>query len=208
MNHPHPSTGGGQRRIAAAPPRLREIEVLIISAQGLKNVKHVTKMRPYGEVYVEKDVHVARTHVDEKGGTNPTWNDTVKVKFREGLPESDVLAALNVDIYAHGHVREKPVGSARVLLNDVLKGGDAAEPADNPVQLMTVQVWRPSGRPHGLLNLWVPPTGRFLLRRESLSFSLKELAEEEEVAAAAVAGWRKGGVESEEEMSLESVRAC
>ncbi|PON50784.1 C2 domain containing protein [Trema orientale] len=188
MNHPHPSTGGGQRRIAAAPPRLREVEVLIISAQGLKNVKHVTKMRPYAEVYVEKDVHVARTHVDEKGGTNPAWNDTVKVKFREGLPESEVLAALNVDIYAHGHVREKPVGSARVLLNDVLKGGDAAEPADNPVQLMTVQVWRPSGRPHGLLNLWVPPTGRFLLRRESLSFSLKELAEEEEVAGGSGGG--------------------
>ena len=78
-------------------------------------------------------------------------------------------------------MREKPVGSARVLLCDVLKGGDAAEPADNPVQVMTVQVWRPSGRPHGLLNLWVPPTGRFLIMKESLSFSVKE---EEEVAEA------------------------
>ena len=117
-SHPHTSSGGSRRRITAEPtkPQLREIEVLIISAQGLKKVKHVTKMKPYAEVYVEKDRHVARTHVDEKGGTDPTWNDIVKMKFREDLPESDVLAALNVDIYAHGHLREKPVGSARVLL--------------------------------------------------------------------------------------------
>ncbi|KAK9267444.1 hypothetical protein L1049_009870 [Liquidambar formosana] len=169
-----------QRRKPQAD-RLREIEVLIISAQNLKNVKHLTKMRTYAVVYVEKD-HVAETHVDEHGGVNPTWNETVKVSFPEKLPETDVMAALNVDIYAHGHVREKPVGSARVLLCDVLKGGDASEPSDNPIQCMTVQVWRESGRPQGLLNLWVPPTGKFLIRRESLSFSVKETppAEEDE----------------------------
>ncbi|GMI91646.1 hypothetical protein like AT1G04540 [Hibiscus trionum] len=127
--------------------QLREIEVLIISAQDLKNVKHLTKMKAYAEVYVEKNVHVAKTHVDEHGGTNPTWNEVVKVKFHAKLAENDVLAALNVDIYAHGHVREKPVGSARVLLCDVLKGGDASEPADNPIQCLTVQVWRSWGRP-------------------------------------------------------------
>ncbi|KAL0011619.1 hypothetical protein SO802_006727 [Lithocarpus litseifolius] len=89
--------------------RLREIEVLIISAQDLK-------MRAYAVVYVQKGVHVAKTHVDEHGGTNPAWNEVVKVRFKEDSPESDVMAALNVDIYAHRHVREKPVGSARVLL--------------------------------------------------------------------------------------------
>lgn len=161
------------------PLRLREIEVMIISAQDLKNVKHVTKMRTYAVVYVQKD-HVTKTQVDEHGGTNPTWNEVVTVRFKEGLPESDVMAALNVDIYSHGHVREKPVGSARVLLCDVLKGGDASEALDNPIQCITVQVWRPSGRPQGLLNLWVPPTGRFLMRRESLSFSIKEASRDEE----------------------------
>ncbi|XP_058103633.1 BON1-associated protein 2-like [Magnolia sinica] len=158
--------------------RLREIEVLIISAQDLKNVKHVTKMRAYAVVYVEHE-HVAKTHVDEDGGVNPTWNEKLTVKFREGLPETDVMAALNVDIYAHGHVREKPVGSARVLLCDVLKEGDASEPVDNPIQCLTLQVRRASGRPQGLLNLWVPPTGRFMQRRESLSFNVKDEVEVE-----------------------------
>ncbi|KAL2494536.1 uncharacterized protein Fot_38293 [Forsythia ovata] len=138
-------------------------------------------MKTYAEVYVERDVHVARTRIDEHGGTNPTWNEVVKVKFHEGLPENDVMAALNVDVYAHSHVKwEKPVGRARVLLCDVLKGGDEADPLDNPIQCLTVQVWRDSGRPQGWLNLWVPPTGRFLIRRESLSFSVKERRELEE----------------------------
>ncbi|KAG6419317.1 hypothetical protein SASPL_121534 [Salvia splendens] len=93
-------------RAAAQEEELREIEVLIYSAEDLKNVKHIRKMRAFAEVYVERGVHVARTRVDEQGG-------------------------------------------GRVLLCDALKGGDAAEPVDNPIQCLTVQVWRP----HGWLNL-------------------------------------------------------
>lgn len=179
MSHPT-----GFRQKSPAKQRLREIEVLIISAEGLKNVKHVTKMRTYAVVYVDRNVHVAKTDVDDRGGVDPVWNQVVKVKFPQGLPENDVMAALNVDIYAHGHVREKPVGSARVLLCDVLKGGDAAEPVDNPVQCIALQVWRPSGKPHGVMNLWVPPTGKFLIRRESLSFRVEEEEEGGEETAA------------------------
>lgn len=187
----HPITF--RHKIPATQP-LREIEVLIISAEGLKNVKHVTKMRPYAVVYVDQNVHVARTNVENHGGVSPTWNQVVKVKFHGGLPENDVMSALNVDIYAHGHVREKPVGSARVLLCDVLKGGDAAEPVDNPIQCIALQVWRPSGRPHGMVNLWVPPTGRFLIRRESLSFSVSEEEGEAGVETAACDGEDRSGV--------------
>ncbi|PIN23452.1 hypothetical protein CDL12_03828 [Handroanthus impetiginosus] len=183
-----------------APPQegLREIEVLIYSAQDLKNVKHITKMRIFAEIYVERDVHVARTRVDEHGGANPTWNEVVKVKFHKWLPEKDIMAALNVDIYADSHVGlDKHVGSARVLLCDVLKGGDAEKPLDNPIQCLTVQVWRNSGRPQGWLYLWVPPTGRFLVRRESLSFSVREREKLEEDAVAA-AKEEEGGGKAEE----------
>ncbi|KAK4710835.1 hypothetical protein R3W88_005348 [Solanum pinnatisectum] len=170
-----------RRRRSPPEEPLREIEVLIYSAEGLKNVKHLTRMRTYADVYVEKDVHVAKTKVAEHtghgdDGTNPIWNQVVKVKFHEKLPENDIMAALNVDIYAHGHIREKPVGSARVLLSDVLKDTKSPESEmleNNPIQFMTVLVWRPSGRPQGVLNLWVPPTGRFLVPLNSLSFSLR-----------------------------------
>ncbi|KAG9447988.1 hypothetical protein H6P81_014116 [Aristolochia fimbriata] len=158
-----------------AETRMREIEVLLISAQDLKNVKHLTRVRAYAVVYVDPDL-VSKTRVDEEGGVNPVWNERLSVRFRERppSPEGDALTALNVDIYAHGHLREKPIGSARVLLCDVLKEGSAAEPADNPIQCLTLQVRRPSGRPQGFLNLWVPPTGKFLIRRDSLSFGVRD----------------------------------
>ncbi|XP_068666663.1 protein SRC2-like [Aristolochia californica] len=159
--------------------RLREIEVLIISAQDLKNVKHLTRVRAYAVVYVDHDM-VSKTSVDREGGVNPVWNERLTVRFRERpSPEEDVLTALNVDIYAHGHLREKPIGSARVLLCDVLGEGSVEEPADNPIQCLTLQVWRPSGRPQGFLNLWVPPTGKFLRRRDSLSFGVRDEVMEE-----------------------------
>ncbi|KAK9088180.1 hypothetical protein Scep_027262 [Stephania cephalantha] len=34
------------------------------------------------------------------------------------------------------------MGSAGVMLCEVLKGGGAAEPVDNPIQCMAVNVWR------------------------------------------------------------------
>lgn len=157
-------------------------------------------MRTYAEVYVERDVHVAKTKVAELGGedgTSPIWNHVVKVKFHEMLPENDIMAALNVHIYAHGHLGEKPVESARVLLSDLLKGGgDMTELLENnPIQFLTVQVWRPSGRPQMLIHLLVPPTGRFLVPLKSLSFSLRGRDGEEEVVMGETAAenGEKGG---------------
>ncbi|CAN6453027.1 unnamed protein product [Victoria cruziana] len=155
------------------PVRDRTIEVRVLSAQDLEDVKHLSRMRTYAVVYVEAG-RTARTRVDEAGGTNPVWNETVSVTFDARLPETNVLAALNVDVYAHGHLHEKIVGSARVLLCDVLKGEEGGEKGKletDPIQCVTLQLRRPSGRPQGLINLWVPPTGRFFIPRDSFSFS-------------------------------------
>ncbi|CAK7350237.1 unnamed protein product [Dovyalis caffra] len=126
------------------PPEnpFREIEALIISAENLKNVKHVTRMKLYAVVYVEKE-HVAKTHVDHHGATKPSWNETVVVKFRNHQ------AALNVDIYARGHAREKSVGSARVFEGLL----------ESPMDCSTCGC---------LLR------GRFLIRRKSLTFNVKD----------------------------------
>ncbi|PIA31233.1 hypothetical protein AQUCO_05100030v1 [Aquilegia coerulea] len=153
-----------------------EIEVLIKSAQDLKNVKHLSKMKAYAVVYVDKEVDMAKTHVDEEGETNPTWNEVVKVRFHKELLNNVNIATLKVDIYAHGHVREKLVGSSSVLLCDVLKGGHESESLDNhnPIPCMTIHVWS-SGRSCGFLNLQVPPIGKIL--RESLSVVDEKLGE-------------------------------
>ncbi|KAK4347352.1 hypothetical protein RND71_033691 [Anisodus tanguticus] len=136
-------------------------------------------MRTYAEVYVERDVHVVKTKVAEHrgddDGTSPIRNQVVKVNFHEKLPENDIMG---------------------VLLSDLLKGGgDTSELLENnPIQFLAVQVWRPSGRPQGLIHLYVPPTGRFLVPLKSLWFNLRGRDGEEEVVMVETAAEsREGG---------------
>eukprot|EP01018_Ginkgo_biloba_P026087 Gb_09311 [translate_table: standard] len=175
-------------RKVESEPKTRHIEVRIISAEDLEDVKRFGKMRTYAVAFIDPD-HKATTNIDEEGGINPTWNQKLVLQADDELL-SQTLAAINVDIYAHGHIREKLVGTARILISEVLKGGNPADPSDNPIQCIAVQVRRPSGRPQGILNLWVPPTGRFLLHRASLSMNRTDsvkILEDDDVAEESVA---------------------
>lgn len=153
-------------------PKKREIEVMIISAQDLQDVKRIGKMRCYAVAHIDPE-HKVSTRIDQDGGINPTWNEKLVLAADDELL-SNVWAAITVEIYSYSHIRDKLVGTARILIPDLLKGGDPANPSDNPIQCIAVQVRRPSSRPQGILNIWVPPTGRFLLHRNSLSFSRKD----------------------------------
>ncbi|KAH9316304.1 hypothetical protein KI387_024931, partial [Taxus chinensis] len=79
-----------------------------------------------------------------------------------------VLVAIKVDIYARGHLPDKLVGNARILISQILKGGDT-NPNPNPINYIVVQAWRPAGHPQGILKVWIPPVGKFLLLRLSMS---------------------------------------
>eukprot|EP01018_Ginkgo_biloba_P026089 Gb_09308 [translate_table: standard] len=89
-----------------------EREVRIISAQDLEDMKRFGKMRTYAVAYIESD-HKAPTNIDEEGGINPSWNQKLVLQA-DGELLSQTLAAINVDTYAHGHMRDKLVGTARI----------------------------------------------------------------------------------------------
>ncbi|KAH9326701.1 hypothetical protein KI387_006879 [Taxus chinensis] len=161
MNHRRKEDSKGAQK--------REIELRIISADDLEDVKRFSKMKCYAEAYIDPN-HKATTPVDEDGGTNPVWNHKMLLQADDSLL-SDVLAAIKVDIYARGHLRDKLVGNSRILISQILKGDDS-NPNPNPINCVAVQVWRPAGHPQGILNVWIPPAGKFLLRR--LSMSMKE----------------------------------
>ncbi|GLJ05691.1 hypothetical protein SUGI_0023100 [Cryptomeria japonica] len=160
------------RRAQPKAVEKREIELRLISAQDLEDVKRIGKMRCYAVAYIDPK-HKVTTPVDENGGINPSWNQKLLLQADDELL-SNPLAAITVDIYASGHLRDKLAGTARVLIPDILKNPDNPNPNPNPINCMAVQVWKPSGEPQGILNIWIPPTGKFLLRRLSLTMSKKE----------------------------------
>lgn len=121
-----------------------EVEVTIVSAKDLKNVnwRH-GRLKPYAVVWVVPRSKVT-TRVDEEGDTCPYWDQKLVIPFNTSVDDS----YLYIDV-VHAKAAEgtKPlVGSARLPLRDVALGERTVR---------KLELTRPSGRPHGKLDVKV-----------------------------------------------------
>lgn len=130
------------------------LEIILISAQGLKPPSgNLRRMQTYAIAWVDS-ANKLRTQVDRVGAENPTWND--KFIFRVS---SDFLAcdtsAVAVEIYAVGVIRDHLIGTVRILISNCLPAADLQSRnfAARSPSLTAVQIRRPSGRFHGVLNV-------------------------------------------------------
>lgn len=97
---------------------LRELEVTVLSAQDLKNVKLTGgSMNPYCVAWVYPHMKVAGA-VNNGGGVNPTWNSTIKLQVEESLIEQG-NANVTVEIYNHGKFSNKFIGSTVIPFSDL-----------------------------------------------------------------------------------------
>lgn len=97
---------------------MRELEVTVLSAQGLKNVKLTGgTMNPYCVAWISPHMKVAGA-VNNGGGVNPTWNSVIKVPVDESLIEQG-NANVTIEIYNHGKFSNKFIGSALIPLSDL-----------------------------------------------------------------------------------------
>ncbi|XP_019178051.1 PREDICTED: protein SRC2 [Ipomoea nil] len=125
-----------------------EVEVKIISAKDLKNVnwRH-GPVKPYAVVWVDPKAKCS-TRVDEEGDANPYWDETLAIPLDSSIEDS----TLYIDV-VHAHAAEdvKPlIGSAKIRLRDVVDDAGIGGQVDRKLELK-----RPSGRPHGKLEVKV-----------------------------------------------------
>ncbi|KAK2995812.1 hypothetical protein RJ640_006151 [Escallonia rubra] len=126
------------------------LEINLISAQGLKTPSsNLRRFQTYALAWVDPSAKL-RSRVDRVGGENPTWNE--KFMFRV-LPEfvSGETSAVSIEIYAAGYIKDFLVGTVRFLLSSCLVPGSRA--AVGTPAFTAVQIRRPSGRFHGVLNI-------------------------------------------------------
>ena len=91
----------------------RELEVMVFSANDLKNVKTFGgKMSPYCVVWIYPNMKVA-TPMDTNGGENPTWNSKLRLVCEESLIEAG-NAVVTIDIYNHGSFSNKLIGTSQL----------------------------------------------------------------------------------------------
>lgn len=104
----------------------RELEVMVFSANDLKNVKTFGgKMSPYCVAWIYPNMKVA-TPMDTNGGENPTWNSRLRLVCEESLIESG-NAVVTIDIYNHGSFSNKLIGTVTIPLSDLRVGIKATD---------------------------------------------------------------------------------
>uniref|UniRef100_A0A2N9J6J4 C2 domain-containing protein n=1 Tax=Fagus sylvatica TaxID=28930 RepID=A0A2N9J6J4_FAGSY len=126
----------------------RSLEIVIQSAQELKYVNHVKKMKPYAVVFICDDSNnpissLENTAVDSDGDSNPKWNFPVKfnINIAEAQKNSHVLV---VKLKSHHKTHsDKDIGEVRVPIAELLEGfgdADAEEEDDDEKQVMSKNV--------------------------------------------------------------------
>ncbi|XP_056159048.1 protein SRC2 isoform X2 [Syzygium oleosum] len=126
-----------------------ELEVTVSSARDLKNVNwRRGQTRAYAVLWVDPS-NKCSTRVDEEGDTCPVWDQTLAIPLPPG-PIEDQTLYIDV-VHAGSEEDTKPlIGSARIKLRDVLDEAGFGEPLKR-----TPQLKRPSGRPHGKVDVKV-----------------------------------------------------
>ncbi|CAI9763831.1 unnamed protein product [Fraxinus pennsylvanica] len=125
------------------------LEINLISAQGLKTVStNLRRMQAYAIAWVDPSAKL-RTRVDRLGGENPTWNDKFLFRVSEGFISGET-SAVSVEIFAVGYLRDFLIGTVRFLLSTCVC---AAETLTGTPAFTAVQIRRPSGSFHGVLNI-------------------------------------------------------
>ncbi|KAK8308457.1 hypothetical protein V6Z12_D02G059800 [Gossypium hirsutum] len=134
-----------------APFQLLELNV--ISAQDLKPVCR-RKMRTYAVAWVHSERKLS-TRIDTQGHTNPTWNDKFVFRVDDEFLYSDT-STLMIEIYAVHWFRDIHVGTVRVLVQNLIPPVSQTRNRQElqlGMRFVAFQVWRPSGRPQGILNI-------------------------------------------------------
>ena len=104
----------------------REIEVTVLSAQDLKNVKlSGGTMSPYVVAWIYPNMKVPSA-VASRGGANPSWNSVVRLVCEEGLLAQGG-AKMTVEIYHHGSFSNKLIGTVTIPLSDLRAGIKATD---------------------------------------------------------------------------------
>lgn len=130
----------------------RFMEITIVSARGLKKVKHLSKMDVYVVVSISNSFHTEQqTPVDKDGGRTPNWNFPMNFTINEAEAQKDhsILLILKVKCKRRLHT-DKDIGEVQVPIKELYdNGGDCKF-----VKYVTYQMKKPSSNKlRGEINL-------------------------------------------------------
>lgn len=130
----------------SSSPYPRLLEIILISAQDLPQISK--SMRTYAVAWIQPKRKLTST-VDQKGHTNPTWNERFAFFVTDELIASED-AALSIEIYNLSWFKDALIGTVQVLMSDLMITTD-----NNTPRFVALQIRHPSGKFQGKLNMGV-----------------------------------------------------
>lgn len=128
----------------------RVLNVSILSAEDLKDVKHVGRMHTFAVVSMPPNVEFT-TQVDKEGGVDPSWNET----FTVAVPESHLQkkdAKMRVEIYTLTSTRgQRFVGEASIPLSDIIRAEEKGSKMEKQYRSYAVKTL--DGSPQGEVHV-------------------------------------------------------
>ncbi|KAI8006248.1 hypothetical protein LOK49_LG07G01733 [Camellia lanceoleosa] len=129
---------------------LKLLEISVLSAQHLAPVSKL--LRTYAVAWFDPDQKLT-TKVDHHGHTNPTWNYRFVFRVNDDFLNS-AASAITIEIYNVSWLRDIPIGTVTALITDILPPSLRSQ-KNSTIRLVPLQIRRPSGSFHGVLNLGV-----------------------------------------------------
>lgn len=126
----------------------RRLNITLLSAQGLKDVNHFSKMDVYADVSIAGYPQSRqRTPIDKNSGTNPKWNHRMEFVVDEPYLTKPGLSLLFSLKTQSTFGPDKEIGTATVPIHDLFRpSSPSAE------QTVDYQVITTSGKPKGTLK--------------------------------------------------------
>ncbi|XVF28518.1 hypothetical protein REPUB_Repub15cG0036500 [Reevesia pubescens] len=131
------------------------LELNLISAQDLEPINR-RRMRTYAVAWVHRERKLS-TRIDTQGHTNPTWNDKFVFRVDDEFLQGNTSAVM-IEIYAEHWFRDILLGTVRVIVSNLvprISRPNRRHEFQLGMRFVALQVWRPSGRPQGILNIGV-----------------------------------------------------
>lgn len=107
-------------------------------------------LRTFAVAWINPD-HKLSTRIDHHGHTNPTWNYKLVFRVEDRFLRSD-RAALTVEIYNVAWLRDLPVGTAHLMINQI---SPPLVLNSTAIRTVSLNICRPSGHMQGVLNIGV-----------------------------------------------------
>ncbi|KAM2001651.1 hypothetical protein ACFX15_025464 [Malus domestica] len=132
----------------------RTLELELISAKDIKDVRLILKMDVYAVVSLQVDddsrgkQQKTMTKVARGCGTHPTWNFHVNFVLDEYLTQQNRLFIVFKLVCQHSH-GDKDIGQVVVPVKELF---DSVKADAASMKFVTYQVRKPSGKPKGELN--------------------------------------------------------